>query len=41
MGTKINRNKVIYQKPGLNKTEVKKQMKEFVNAAAEKVYSVI
>ncbi len=41
MGTKSNRNKVIYQKPGLTKTEVKKQMKEFVNAAAEKVYSRI
>jgi len=40
-GTKSDREKVIYQKPGLNKTEVKKQMKEFVNAAAEKVYSVI
>ena len=40
MGTKSNRNKVIYQKPGLTKTEVKKQMKEFVNAAAEKVYSI-
>jgi selenocysteine lyase/cysteine desulfurase len=39
MGTKGNRNKVIYQKPGLTKTEVKKQMKEFVKAAAEKVYS--
>jgi selenocysteine lyase/cysteine desulfurase len=39
MGTKSNRNKVIYQKPGLTKTQVKKQMKEFVNAAVEKVYS--
>jgi selenocysteine lyase/cysteine desulfurase len=41
MGTKSNRNKVIYQRPGLNKTEVKKQMKDYVNAAAEKVYSII
>jgi len=40
MGTKSNRNKIIYHKPGLTKTEVKKQMKEFVKAAAEKVYSV-
>jgi selenocysteine lyase/cysteine desulfurase len=40
-GTKSDREKVIYQKPGLNKTEIKKQMKEFVNAAAEKVYSVV
>jgi len=40
LGTKINRNKVIYQKPGLNKTEVKKQMKDFVKVAAEKVYSI-
>jgi selenocysteine lyase/cysteine desulfurase len=38
MGTKSNRNKVIYQKPGLNKTLVKKQMKEFVKSASEKVY---
>lgn len=38
MGTKSNRNKVIYQKPELTKTEVKKQIKEFVNAATEKVY---
>ena len=40
MGTKSNRNKVIYQKPGLTKTEVKRQMKKFVNATAEKVYSI-
>jgi len=39
MGTKSNRNKVIYQKTGLNKTEVKKQMKEFVKVAIQRVYS--